>query len=222
MSVKLAAKDAVRNNSKRICSYKACPNSRRGLSSFCSYHFGRTRNYGHPDGEPIKPNDYVYELILIQNFVDNQQNHEGLQVVLKELKYFLDGKVLGFRPEALAVIERIASYGTEPLDVLEICAALTLYSRWRPHNLADDARLTYAMGRQFHFITPTYKQPAGSRPNISAADVRDIGQHLRELTGGLCLNMALSILKEREEIKHLQKVKLKPFKPTSTTIGSYK
>jgi len=216
----LSAKESERRNIKRRCSYKHCGESRVGLSKYCGYHRRNTRHNGHPEARSIRSTEWKYELLLAQDFLARHQEHDGIKAVLSELSKFLASGAPRFRHRARQVIERLVANGVQADDVLEMTCGLWLFSRWHPNTLDDDARLTYAIGRAFHKLASTRldkfediytKETVYKYSNIASADVRDLGHYLRDVTGALCLNVAIAIEHEQEEIKMLQRMKLTPF-----------
>ena len=195
-------------NSTRQCSVNGCYKHRHNLATFCSSHLYKKRQHGHELGRAIEPKEYSYERVLVMDFIDRYgSQHEGLQVVLRELDCLLNEGRYKFKPRAQELLTALAGNGVDGGDILEVTASLFLKSLYDERTLPDDKRLTFAIGRAMQTAWNTGLKKRQPSPAVS----KELGLYIRKIAGTVCFNMSNAIEKERAHKQTQMKAKLKPF-----------
>lgn len=195
-------------NSNRQCSVNGCHKHRHNLATFCASHLYKKRQHGHELGRAIEPKEYGYERVLVMDFIDRYSSqHEGLQVVIRELNHLLNEGMYKFKPRAQELLVALAGNDVDGGDVLEVTATLFLKSLYDERTLPDDKRLTYAIGRAMQTSWKTGLKKRQPSPAVS----KELGLHIRKVAGTVCFNMSNAIEAERNFKQTQVRAKLEPF-----------
>lgn len=213
---------AVSRNAGRACTVRGCTRTRHQVGLYCHPHSKARTNHGHPLGRRIRPSEYAAERKEVSSFLDQHQDHAGVQVALSFLQQWLDESRDSGREDipARSHLSRLAVSGVSPLDILRESAALWLFSTRQSRTLPDDERLTYALGVGVLHLAPfpqcTHWSPGrgtrkGYRPPNGTAR-REAGEHLRNCLGPLLFNIATAIDAQKLASERTKALLREPFK----------
>lgn len=187
---------ASRENSKLYCSARGCTEKRRNISRYCRKHEHQNQQQGHPEATWIRKTDFETERELVQEIIDKNSDHPGVQHAVK----FLDGylKAASTGSANVPAPDHMASLylqGVTGKELLVTIAAIYLLYRGRTRLIKSDRHMLFAVGNA---VLRTRK--LGMR--TYGRQRREIGKLINKTIGVLCLNICRTI--EVNELKKLE------------------
>ena len=218
---------SVARNVGRPCMVRGCTRRRHQIGLHCHAHSRARNQHGHPLGRRIRPSEYATERKEVSTFLDQHQDHAGVQVALSFLQQWLDEARRDAAAEvpARSHLVRLSVSGVTPQDILREAAAVWLFSTRQSRTLPDDERLTYALGLAVLHLAPFAQ---GSRwvpgrgptkayrpPNGTAR--REAGEHLRNSLGPLLFNIATALDARKLASERTRSLLREPFPSASSS-----
>ena len=130
---------------------------------------------------------------------DGNPTHEGVAYALEFFDRWIRRAYQGEAGVPLVKhMSRLCVDGTTPMDLLVNCAALYLYSDYRPDRIRDRRHLTYCIGKGVLRFKPT---PAKIKPS----EIREAGEIVLKALGVLLANISKAAqersTKKRETVR---------------------
>ncbi len=215
---------AVEEENKRMpCSVPGCTRRRHGLAKLCTTHH-QTRSYhGHALGRDIlrsatKPYEEKF-----RDFKERFPEHRAilaaeqwLDDLLSEPRKYVTNQYVVDRFEAAHM------RGANGRDLLELLAGVWLLSQYRPGELPDDERLTFALAKRtlMHWRKGR-KDTASARDNAEplpamrikkrTTTFRTIGELIRRYIGVLLQRVCERMQKDEQALQALRNELWTPF-----------
>lgn len=171
------AKQLRQQNARHKCDVAGCTKPRRGFSYFCDLHAKHARYYGHPSARRVRKKDYAGEREHVVRFLRYHADHAAVVAAIKWAERWLKDAAANESVPAVQHMQRLAAAGVTGKDIVEEVLSLWLFSRWHPHSLADDIRLTKALGTAVLYLAPSGKRNKNARIGGQARQI--VGEHIR-------------------------------------------
>ena len=145
----------VAANIRKKCSATGCTAYRKWTSSWCSNHKGRVAAHGHPEGGRLDAGLVETYRLKFSRFLDLYEDTPQVRAALEVMDALLRGKLVKVRSYAQRELRRLregerhpGDHGTGPITAregLEVVGGVYWLSLYRPEELPDDVRLSYAL-----------------------------------------------------------------------------
>ena len=188
----------VAANSRKRCSAVGCTAFRKWTSSWCSNHKGRVAAHGHPEGGRLDTGLVETYRTKFARFLDLYEDTPQVRAALGVMGALLKGKLVKRRSYAQRELRRLregerhpGDHGTGPITAregLEVVGGVYWLSLYRPEELPDDVRLSYALATHLFKAKVLEARPRVSRtsgqayfyrPRAAATANQDVGGVVR-------------------------------------------
>lgn len=188
----------VAANIRKRCSAVGCTEYRKWTSSWCSNHKGRVAAHGHPEGAMLDAGLVETYRLKFRRFLDLYEDTPQVRAALEVMEALLKGALVKRRSYAQRELRRLREGERHPGDdgpgpttareALEVVGGVYWLSLYRPDELHDDVRLTYALATHLFKLKVLEARPRVSRasgqpymyrPRAAATAKQDVGGVIR-------------------------------------------
>ncbi len=189
----------VAANIRKRCSAVGCTAFRKWTSSWCSNHKGRVATHGHPEGGRLDAGLVETYRRKFAKFLDLYEDTPQVRAALEVMEALLRGALVKRRSYAQRELRRLregerhpgdhATGPTTAREALEAVGGVYWLSLYRPDELKDDVRLTYALATYLFKMKlmdarPRVSRKSGQhylyRPRPAATGKQDVGLVIRK------------------------------------------
>jgi hypothetical protein len=189
---------------RRPCSAEGCSQLSVGFSRYCAKHLRRNTTHGHTHGRAIRPFELKPHHTLAVHLLSTYRSRADVAAALRWLDKMLTSCS---QPDARAELDRLRREGVTADDLFTASLTVWAFHREWPQSLPDDARLTFAIGRNIVKLRTkrqvrspnTFKLQSAGTSNKA---LRHIGLLIRECLP-LLFNRLIE-LNEREQDEYAQ------------------
>ncbi len=145
----------VAANIRKRCSAVGCTAFRKWTSSWCSNHKGRVATHGHPEGGRLDAGLVETYRLKFAKWLDLYEDTDQCRAAEDWIRSLLKGNLIKRRSHGQRELRRLregerhpgdhATGPTTAREALEIVGGVYWLSLYRPDELHDDVRLTYAL-----------------------------------------------------------------------------
>jgi hypothetical protein len=136
-------------NKRQPCSVSGCTQRRTGMAKYCPHHHNRRFYHGHALGREILRSDTEPYNKKFRQFKERWPDHPAIIAAEQFLDDLLaDPRKYITHQHAADRLEAAAMRGANGRDMLELLAGVWMYAHYRPRELPDDARLTFALAKR--------------------------------------------------------------------------
>ena len=188
----------VAANIRKRCSAVGCTAYRKWTSSWCSNHKGRVAVHGHPEGGMLDAGLVETYRAKFARFLDLYEDTPQVRAGVEAMSALLRGNLIKRRSYAHRELRRLregerhpgdhATGPTTAREALEVVGGVYWLSLYRPDELHDDVRLTYALATHLFKmklmearprVSRASGQPYMYRPRAAATAKQDVGGVIR-------------------------------------------
>ena len=184
--------DSIRKNQERYCSVPGCHKKRYRIGAFC-INCGRQKwLWGHPEAKAVFKRDYLFEKKIVQEIIDKNREHEGIQHGLYFLESYMKKSAGDIRLPGFIHAKRLHEAGADPAGILVELAAMYMLAYNKHTPVKDHNHLKYLLGSKFIRFK---RCPA----KVKGTEHRDVGEFINMNIGTLLLNIAKSAHKKLKQ-----------------------
>ena len=178
---------AVVDNERRDCAVPGCYRVRYKISKLCRNHRQQAWRWGHPLGRGISKKDYAIEIDEVAEIVNNNLDHDGIQVGIKFFQRAMESSNNGNHLiPCHQYFARLHQANVKPIDLLILSAAIWLFAERNPRGVYSKEHEDHLLGNKIIRFVPYHGRTKG--PEHGA-----VGDYIRKNIGVLLLNISRTI-----------------------------
>lgn len=180
-------------NQVQPCIVPGCKAKRIHFSKYCAVHSQRGYQYGHPEGRRIRPKEYEEELAEVRKVIEQNRDHEGIQIAVRFFDDWLQCAAEG-KPGVLASDHffRLYQEGVTGEDLLIESAAIYLFQKRNPQILLLGRSLDIATALAV-LCKRKNRMGYGAKKYVKVEARRNVGSKIAREVGLMLMNIADSI-----------------------------